>query len=211
MVLKYRWLVLIPKVVDSRHKEDQSPLSLVEVGRKTWIGHFMRMLTAKIHKYRLLRDSQNGGLKGKGCDSATILLINALESARELMVEIVVSSWDKKRAFDSVSKNLAKISLIRLGVPRVMADYIVDHDLDGVTVIRSAYTKSIFERIQKEAMRRGCSYTDAALLEDKLLQYFNSLRGCGQGDIPSTIIWPAAFDILLVAIADALENGLHGE
>ena len=148
----------------------------------------------------MLRDSQNGGLKEKGTDTASVLLINALESARELMVQILVSSWDKKRAFDSVSKNLAKFSLIRLGVPRVMADYIIDHDLDGPAIIRGGYTKKTLALMKRAAAAAGKSYSDLSSRIGKMLQYLLTERGCGQGDVPSTIVWPATFDILLVAI-----------
>ena len=205
-----RWLVLAPKVLNSSSLADMRPLTLVEVGRKLWMGYFMKELSKKIYEYGLLRDSQNGGLKEKGTDTASVLLINSLESARELMVQILVSSWDKKRAFDSVSKNLAKFSLIRLGVPRVMADYVIDHDLDGPAIIRGGYTKKTLALMKRAAAAAGKSYSDLSSRIGKMLQYLLTERGCGQGDVPSTIVWPATFDILLVAICEVLEKGIEG-
>ena len=61
------------------------------------------------------------------------------------------------------------------------------------------------------AKQTGKSYTDAACLVDKALTYFIGERGCGQGDVPSTTIWPAAYDILVVALSLALEDRLEGE
>ena len=200
--LKMRWLVLVPKVPNSSLLTDMRPLTLVEVGRKLWMGYFIKQLTKKIHEHRLLRDSQNGGLKERGTDSASILLINALESARELMVQILVSSWDKKRAFDSMSKNLAKFSLIRLGVPREIADYIVDHDLEGPAIIRGGYTKKILAQMKQRAAVEGRSYSKLSGRVAAMLQYLHTERGCGQGDVPSTIVWAATFDILLVGICE---------
>ena len=119
---------------------------------------------------------------------------------------LALSSWDKKRAFDSVSRNLSKMALVRIGVPREIAEYIVAHDEDGHTIIRSSYSLGVMKEIKNRAITEGKSYTDPACDPENKMIYFNGQRGCGQRDVSSTTIWPCSYDILVYAIEDVMES-----
>jgi pheromone shutdown protein TraB len=44
-------------------------------------------------------------------------VINALETAKERNIPVMMTSWDIRKAFDSVDRSLAILALARLGVP----------------------------------------------------------------------------------------------
>ena len=87
--------------------------------------------------YGILQPNQHSGLKCRGTPTATLKSINVIEQAQESHSDIFSTSWDIRRAFDSVSKNLQKIAYARLGVPDDIIDYIVDIDDESQTYIRS--------------------------------------------------------------------------
>ena len=52
----------------------------------------------------MLDPSQHGFRAKHGIESASLLLVDALEHAKETHTACLVSSWDIRRAFDSISK-----------------------------------------------------------------------------------------------------------
>ena len=130
----------------------------------------------------ILQPNQHSGRKFHGTHTATIESINIIEQAQELHSDIFSTSWDIKRAFDSVSKNLQKIAYARLGVPDDIIDYIIDIDDESQTFIRSPQALYTME---KEGVDGFVPY---AQLEDKNTlkpQYFRTERGTGQGMSPA--------------------------
>jgi hypothetical protein len=65
-------------------------------------------------KEGLLDNAQNAYRCGRGTENALMQVINGLEEAQECATNIMATSWDKKRAFDSLSRNAARIALYRL-------------------------------------------------------------------------------------------------
>jgi hypothetical protein len=143
----------------------------------------------------MLRDSQNAYRSGRGTDSASIQFINAIEEAEELSTEMFVSSWDTKRAFDSPSKDALVHSWERLGVPARIAEYLVDMDKDGFTIVKTGLA---YARVEDEGWE--------PLVADGV-HHFVAERGTGQGDVVSPLNWDCFFDILL----SALEDGSDGD
>jgi hypothetical protein len=116
-------------------------------------------------------------------------VLNALEAAKEAKSPICMSSWDKKRAFDSVSKQVLVYSWIRLGIPVSLAQYIVAMDDGGHSVVRSPIAYATMRTEGRAGLRaKGMDFV--------------AKRGAGQGDVPSPLNWVAFYDILL----DALEE-----
>ena len=66
----------------------------------------------------MLDPSQHGFCAKHGTDSASLLLVDALEHVKETHTACLVSSWDIRRAFDSISKPALQMAWTRLGVPR---------------------------------------------------------------------------------------------
>jgi hypothetical protein len=177
-----RWLAPIPKVPDPT-LNDLRPLSLLEALRKTWCSIFVRRIQNFWRDSGCLHKSQHGGVKDRGTESAVLEMINTLETAHENRSTLALSSWDMKRAFDSVSRPLIRWSLSRLGIPEDLTDYLIRLESNGTTVLRSP--KAL------EAQRR-----DGNLLA----LGFHAERGTGQGDFCSSPIWSATFDPLLCAL-----------
>ena len=67
-----------------------------------------------------------------------VQLINVLEEAKMPKKQLYGSSWDMKRAFDSVSKPLIHLAWRRLGVPESVAEWLVSIDEDSKTIVRSS-------------------------------------------------------------------------
>jgi hypothetical protein len=186
---KWRFLAPIPKdsSKDSLGLADLRPIVLVEALRKVWALIFVRRIQKLWTAHGVLHPGQHGYLQGKGTDTAVVEVLNALETAKEYKSPFFMSSWDMKRAFDSVPKQLLIWAWVRLGVPAELAEYLVGMDLAGHTLIRTpmAY-RVLHERGRAEVQRQGLQFT--------------ADKGTGQGDIPSPLNWDAFFDILLTAL-----------
>jgi len=110
---------------------DLRPISLLETTRKIWMGIIVGRIVGVWESGNVLAEGQYGFRKYRGCKAPTLQVINALEEAEEAGTEIHGSSWDIKRAFDSVSKPILQMSWQRLGI---IAKYIVDLDKDCLTI-----------------------------------------------------------------------------
>ena len=109
---------------------------------------------------------------------------NGLEEAQECATNIMATSWDKKRAFDSLSRNAARIALYRLGVPVKVCEMLVGLDIDGKTVMRTPKDKKLWDQLMLQS--QNCSYAEACNTFADL--YFVAARGVGQGETPSPFI-----------------------
>jgi hypothetical protein len=123
-------------------------------------------------------------------------VINGLEEAQECNTNILASSYDKTRAFDSLSRNAARIALYRMGVPVKVCEMLVGLDIEGKTVVRTPKARKLWDTLMQQS--NNTSYEQAAEIFADI--YFIAIRGVGQGDTPSPFIWDAFFDILLVAL-----------
>ena len=181
----WRWLVPIPKTTTPT-LEDLRPLALVEALRKIWFS----VTIGRIQSHWAssgLRQEQHGFRRGRSTDGPILEMVNALETTRDFSADLFVGSWDWRRAFDSVPKQLLVWGWIRLGVPCEIAEYMVAQDLDGITVIRSPFATAAYAAGGRESLERnGLGFV--------------AERGAGQGDVTSPSNWNAIYDILLTAL-----------
>jgi hypothetical protein len=119
---KWKWLNPIPKAVDPTINELR-PLCLIEVMRKIWSVIFVKRITTFLHKQNIMNPGQHCGV-GKGTETGVLEFAATLETAKELKTEVFISSWDLKRAFDSVDRRLLIFSWERLGVPSQLAQFL---------------------------------------------------------------------------------------
>jgi hypothetical protein len=124
---KLRWIVPIPKKSDP-DIGDLRPLMLMEALRKVWGSIFVRRIQRKWKISKVLQPNQFGCVPGKGTDGAVVELLNAAETAKERKTPLYLTSWDIRRAFDSVAKPLVTIALKRLGIPTKLTEYITRVD-----------------------------------------------------------------------------------
>jgi hypothetical protein len=131
-------LAPIPKVADPT-LEDLRPLMLFEVLRKIWTGLIMEKLRAYWVKWGLIDETQHGFMGGKGTHTAIPILINCMETAKDFATDLFLSSWDIKRAFDSLGPEIVIKALKRLHVPLEIAEYLVNMDNTGRVYVRTPH------------------------------------------------------------------------
>ena len=184
---RWRWLVPLPKKPTAPTLDGLRPIMLIEILRKLWAGLIMNKVHSTVLRHRALHPSQHGFQPGHGTDTANIQLINVMEEAKLRKLNLYGSSWDMRRAFDSVSKPIIRLAWKRLGVPDDIVDWLVWLDEDSKTVVKSSWAVEQwvakgYERLAAE----GAS--------------FHPETGVGQGDVFSPHTWVAVFDIVLCAL-----------
>ncbi len=119
-------------------------------------------------------------------------LLNCLEGARDFTTSLFISSWDMRRAFDSVGRRFLLWCLVRLKVPRDLAAYMISMDDEGEMFVKCPHNMEIAERgiaaLDKEGIR------------------LKTMKGVGQGDTPSPLFWVAVLDTLLTALKKKRAN-----
>ena len=202
---RWRWLVPIPKkTTDTPLMADLRPLMLTEASRKVWTSLIVEKIQDACRTYHILRTSQHGYQRNRGTDSASLMFINLIESSQWEKNTSHRTSYDMSRAFDSISKNLMRIAWRRLGVPGDVADWLVEMDIGGVTVVRSPLAQ---ERWETDGYLSVTSYSIPPSVQPADMVYqkydvrpFVCARGTGQGNPDSPTCWNAVFDIALTAL-----------
>ena len=129
-----------------------------------------------------------------------------MEEADNSGTPIVLSSWDIKQAFASLSYNVLALVWHLLGVPWEMAEYLVSLDKDDSTVIRSPWAEDAFASNKYTAFRQYKPRPEVrAKGPGARPAKFSRQRGVAQGDVRSPHNWNAFYDILLCAL-HALES-----
>ena len=180
-----RWLQPIPKIEDPS-LSDLRPLMLVEVTRKIWVGLIMSRIADFWLDKGLIDPAQHAYIRNKGTHTAIPQLSNCLEGAKEYKTDIYISSWDMKRAFDSLGRKFIIRCLMRLHIPRDLATFLTSLDEGGDVFVKCPKNMKIAERGLKA-------------LDDEGVK-FQTKKGTGQGDIPSPLLWVAAMDTLLTML-----------
>ena len=194
---QWKWICPIPKVdPEVATLDDLRPIALLETTRKIWMGIIVGRITSIWERESVLSNGQYGFRRNRSTEAPTSQVINALEEAEESATEIHGSSWDIRRAFDSVPKSILVMSWERLGVPKAIANYIVDLDRECLTIPLTPHAKHLLHTIGRPAF----SLDPTTELNAR---GFHGVTGTPQGDTPSPTNWNAAFDILLRALESA--------
>jgi hypothetical protein len=177
--LKRKWLCAIPKEAGSTDINKIRPVMLIEVLRKLWTGAMIRKIKMAWEKFDILEAVQYGFRANRSCPQAILQLVNAMEASFEGQ-DLFMSSWDIKRAFDSIPRPIIELALRRLGVPTEMAVYMAYIDEGDNIQVKSPIS---------------VNHGDG--------RSFSSQQGAGQGDKASPSVWIAVMDILLTGLRQA--------
>ena len=191
-----QWGWLCPKPKDPEADvtlEGLRPLILLEVLRKIWVGITIDKITSAWDRHGILSDSQHGFRHGRGTDTALLQFINAKEHAKETGTPLYTSSWDIRRAFDSVPREAMELSWTRLGVPARTAKWLAYMDVNGPTAIRSPWALHAWQRHGHAGFSTTTTDTQPAT--------FDRGMGTPQGDVSSPHNWTAFWDMALAALA----------
>ena len=197
---RWRWLCPKPKVTTNVTLADLRPLVLVEVTRKIAVAVVIRRIQHIWAKHDLLLHTQHAFCARHGTDTALIQLIHAMSEARESCSEIFLSSWDLKRAFDSVAKPVQVLSWYRLGLHPDDAHYLSNMDLHSRTIIRTPLAQDAWTSHKYKGFTHHITKQPHARFP-RTPGSLNPDRGVGQGDVHSPHTWRGLFDILMTALA----------
>ena len=109
-------------------------------------------------------------------------------------------SFDTSKAFDTALKTLVVAALMRLGVPHDVAQYLIDLDKNGRTVVKTQFAAEILRKYGMSATTLDGESSINVVLA------FIAINGIGQGDATSSTIWKAIFDILFFGTEDLLSH-----
>jgi hypothetical protein len=117
-----------------------------------------------------------------------------VEQVQEFSDTMLFSTWDIKRAFDSIGKWAIELAAQRAGCTPEHAKWLAEMDLDEQTFVRTPFTM-------------GRSAPQLEVLFQKYPELlFSALRGTPQGDVLSPDVWTMFFDILLTALQMGAEE-----
>jgi len=122
---KWRWLCPIRKNTEDNSLAGQRPIILVEVVRKTLLALIIHRINACWNKYDKLHPLQHGFCIAKGTDTALMGLQAMFERSASTSSSLFLSSRKIITAFDFPSKEALMFSLISLGVPTNIANFLV--------------------------------------------------------------------------------------
>jgi hypothetical protein len=184
-LLNFKLLYMLPKKPGDNSLGNIRPIVLIETLRKLWVGCIVRQVRHSWEKNNILHPTQYGFRARRSCSSCLVQLINLTESAREHNHPLFFSSWDLRKAFDSVPRPIIQLALCRLGVPLHLANYLAFIDMNDHIQPCTPYAN-----------------------EHEEASFFTTLRGTGQGDKGSPSIWVAVMDMILTAV-DEIPSDLH--
>jgi len=116
---------------------DLQPLMLVEVRRKLWVDMIIAKNTDIWEDECILAPTQHGFRRLRGTDSALLQVVNVLEQAHESQSPVYSSSWDIRRAFDSMTRPVMAMAWNHLVVPGEVANWLAFMDVDGIVMVKS--------------------------------------------------------------------------
>jgi hypothetical protein len=122
---KNKLLIPMPKVPDPR-LDQLRPLMLIEVLRKVWSGFNVNEVWRFLEKHQLLEDIQFAYRRNREAGVAMLLQRNAVEEAQETESAILLGSYDKYHAFDSLTRAAMKLSFSVMGLDKSDADQLID-------------------------------------------------------------------------------------
>ena len=105
-----KWAVFIPKVAGSKSLNDLRPIMLLETLRKQWFKLIVADITHVWELFNMMSDAQHGSRRGRSTDAAILQLQNLIEDSNARTSPLFIAMWDITKAFDSVSKNILKMS-----------------------------------------------------------------------------------------------------
>ena len=138
---KDKYLHLMVKDPSQSGLNNLRPIGLIEVLRKLWSNLIIHRVRCGLMDCNFLADNQYGFLPKRGTTDELIQLLNVLEEAAELETPIDISTWDIRKAFDSVARALQLVLWLRMGVPLAIARWFINLDSGGHFIVRSPWAE----------------------------------------------------------------------
>jgi len=107
-------LVQLPKSTDPADIIPLSklrPITLIEVLRKLWVDTVFSPCVHFWETNNLIHPTSHGYRSRKGCATALLNLINLQEEVQQRGGGSCISTWDMRKAFDTVHPDFVRIAL----------------------------------------------------------------------------------------------------
>eukprot|EP01041_Mallomonas_annulata_P006564 gene6564-biopygen3163 len=108
---------------------DLRSLTLIDCNRKLWENIILHRINQQWHTHHTLSTLYHCQ-KGRGTDSALLQRAATTEAAEEADFNLYTSSWNFRKAFDSVSRPIINLAWARLGDPIDFVEWIAALDQD---------------------------------------------------------------------------------
>jgi hypothetical protein len=89
----------------------------------------------------MLHQSSHGYRSKRGCDTTLLNLINIQEEVQQRGGGCCISTWDMKKAFDTVHPDFVRIALQRMGLDDTHTEYYVKLNSSGRIIVRSPHAQ----------------------------------------------------------------------
>ena len=89
----------------------------------------------------MIHSTSHGYRYRKDCDTALLNLVNLQEEVQQRGGGCCISTWDMRKAFDSVHPDFVRIALQRMGLNNSHTDYYVRLNSAGRIIVRSPYAQ----------------------------------------------------------------------
>lgn len=161
-----------------------------------WAGMVTMRVQRIWHFHELLHSNQNGFRTQHGAHTAILHVLNHLEIVGGTS-STHSTFWDIRISSDSVPKWLQRLAWTRLGLSV--------NDMEWLLWLDSTPVKSLYEG---HTSSRTTDMDTGAMLSP-FGNSFHPVRGIGQGDTPSTLVFIVVFDILLTLLDSSSTGILH--
>eukprot|EP01041_Mallomonas_annulata_P009126 gene9126-biopygen4364 len=187
---QWRWTCLKPKSTDMHlPAEEFRPVILIDCIRKIWEKIILQIW----HHYSTLSPLQYCQ-RGKGTDSELLQRIAVTEAAQETAFDLYISSWDFRKAFDSVSKPIIRLAWTRFSVPHDVVEWIASLDEQPNIIHLTPHSQTHWTPHPDHPLDQ--QYND----NPNPPHQFTAERGVGQGAGLRPATWNALMDILLRSV-----------
>ena len=188
---KNKFLIPMPKAPNPT-LDQLRPLMLIEVLRKVWCGFSVSAVWQFLEKHRVLEDIQFAYRKNREAGVAQLVVRNAIEEAQETESAILLGSYDKYHAFDSLSRASMKLSFAIAGLDSAEASRLVEMEDDSHVTVCTPRAKHYWADKYSRTLQ-----SDDIIDEPS---FFIPVRGTPQGDTISCLTWTVFENICLAAL-----------
>ena len=169
-------MINLPKIMEwAGQRSYLRPITLLETFRKIISKIMNDRITGTIDTNNILKGFNYGFRTGQSTTEALLMIRSIIDLAQIENKDLYIASLDIKKAYDTVPFEGLKMSLIRIGMPENLVNFIMLLTTDRKLTVDTAYGES---------------------------DPFTPTRGLPQGEVLSCILWSIFYDPLLVRLQE---------
>jgi hypothetical protein len=180
--MKDKRLELAPKVRGNSQMKNMRPISLYEVIRKVWTTTIAKRVHRVLHEAGVLYGAQSGYQLDQGTRMLLLQVINQINGAIHSDTSKHITFWNIRRAFNSISRNLRKLTECAW---ECLREWFIQLDDDGLFFINTPlYANTSNLHSHKDMLKRKKHMTGA---KNIIELSFEAERGIVQEESASSL------------------------